>query len=128
MPVVRVLVDECIGARIRVKRVRTHEMRAGELVPEMAVNRVNEKQFAVLVPIMPPRVGSSRTDYLYNLAPRVITPHRAAQRNALLRGRTGQADLARTGRAAAAIKPPVRTETQAVREGMVHIRRTSEAA
>ena len=60
MPVVRVLIDERIRARVRVNGVRADEVRAGEIVPEMAVDGVDEKKFAVLVPIVSPRVGGSR--------------------------------------------------------------------
>ena len=119
MPVVRVLVDERIGARVRVNRVRADEVRAGEVVPEMAVDRVDEEQLAVLIPIVAPRIGGAGAQGLHDFALRVITPDRAAQRNALLGGRAGHADFTRARRAAAAVKPAVGAETQAVGEGVV---------
>src|SRR5262245_52519821 len=81
----------------------------------------------MLIPIVAPWVRRAGTERLDNLAPWVITPHRAAQRNALLRRRAGDAHLARTRRAATAIKPAVRAESQAVGESVVHVRRTSQA-
>ena len=59
-------------------------MRAGEVVPEMAVDRVDEKELAVLVPIVAPRIGGAGAEGLDNLAPRVKTPNRATQRDAFL--------------------------------------------
>src|SRR6266540_1453040 len=127
MPVVRVLVDERVGARVWVKRVGTDEVRACEVVPEMAVDRVDEKELPVLVPIVAPRIGGAGAEGLDNFSPRVITPNRAAQRDAFLRRRAWHAHLARARRPTAAIEPAVRAESQAIGEGMVHIRRTREA-
>src|SRR5437867_12790213 len=107
--------------------MRADEVRAGEVVPEMAVHGVDEKQFAVLVPIVAPGISGARTERLHYLPLRVITPDRAAQWNALLGGRARHTHLARTRRATAAIKPAVRAESQAVGEGVVHIRRTRKA-
>ena len=126
VPVVRVLVDERVGARVRIDRVRTDEVRAGEVVPEMAVDRVNEEQFAVLVPIVPPGVGGAAAQCLHHLAPRVVTPDRAAHRNASFRGRARHADFTRTRGAAAAVEPAVGAETQAVGEVVVILRRNGE--
>src|SRR5207248_5207361 len=87
VPMVRVLFDQRVGAGIGINRVRTNEVRAGEVVPEMAIDRVDEKEFAMLVPIVPPRIGGAGADCFHNFAPWMITPNRAAQGNALLRRR-----------------------------------------
>src|SRR5438046_6571601 len=81
----------------------------------------------MLVPIVAPGIGGARAEHLHDFAPRMIPPNRAAQRDALLRRRSRHANLARTRRAATAIKPAVRTETQAVGKRVVHIRRASQA-
>src|SRR5206468_1726030 len=107
VPVVGVLVNQRVSAGIRVDRVGTDKMRSRKLMPKMAVYRVNEKQFAVLVPIVAPGIGRAGTDCLHNFALRVITPDRATQRDALLRRRARQAHFARARRTTAAIKPPV---------------------
>ena len=96
VPVVRVLVDERVGARVRIDRVRTDEVRAGEVVPEMAVDRVDEEQLAVLVPIVSPWVGGTAAQDLEDLSLRVITPHRAAHGNAFLGRRARNANLTRS--------------------------------
>src|SRR5436190_22393880 len=123
MPMVRMLVDEPVDTRVWVKGVRTDEMRARELMPKMAVDGVNEKQFPVLVPVVPPWIGSARAECFHNFPLGVITPHRAAQRNALPRRRAWDAHLARTRGAATTIKPRTRTEAQTVGKGVVHVRR-----
>src|SRR5437870_13810482 len=109
---VRVLGDESVGARIRVKGVGADEMRAGEVMPKMAIDRVNEEQFALLVPIVAPRIGSARAECLHHFAPRMVTPNRTAQRDALLGRSARHAHFARARRAATPIKPAVRTESQ----------------
>ena len=60
VPVVGVLVDACIDARVGIDRVRADEVRAGDAVPEVAVDRVDEKQLAVLVPIVAPGIRVAR--------------------------------------------------------------------
>src|SRR5207253_6399539 len=97
--------------------MRANEVRAGEVVPEMAVHGVDEKEFAVLVPIVAPRIGGAGAERLHHFAPRVITPDRAAQRDALVRRRARRAHLTGAGRAATAIQPAVRAESQAVGKG-----------
>src|SRR2546421_282008 len=121
VPVVRVLVDERIGARVRVNRVRADEVRAGEVVPEMAVHGVDEKKFAVLVPVVAPRIRGAAAQYFYGPALRMVAPDRAAQRNALFGRRPRHTELARARRATAPIKPAIGAESQAVGKGVVHI-------
>src|SRR5204863_5422373 len=105
VPVVRVLIDERIGARIRVNRVRADEVRAGEVVPEMAVHGVDEKKFAVLVPVVAPRIRGAAAQYFDRFTLRVKTPDCAAQRDALLRRRPRHTELARARRSTAPVEP-----------------------
>src|SRR5262249_5701297 len=79
MPMVSMLIDEGIRARIRIECVRTDEMCAGEVVPEMAIDGVDKEQFAVLIPIVAPRIGGAGADRLDDLSHRMIPPNRAAQ-------------------------------------------------
>ena len=96
VPVVGVLVNQRVSAGIRVDRVRANEVRAGKFMPEMAVDSIDEKKFAVLVPIVAPGIRGAGADCFHNLALRVITPNRAAQRDALLRRRPWHTHLAVT--------------------------------
>src|SRR4051812_33990229 len=57
VPMIGVLIDQRVNAWIRIEGVRSHEMCAGEFVPKMSVDRVDEKEFAVFVPIVAPWVG-----------------------------------------------------------------------
>ena len=81
---VRVLIDQLINARVRVDGMRADEVRAGDAVPEMTVDRVDEKELAVLVPVVSPWIGRAGAERLHNLAPRMITPKGTAERDALL--------------------------------------------
>ena len=127
VPMVRMLVDESVGARVRINRVRPDEVGAGEVVPEVAVDGIDEEQFAVLVPIVSPRVGGAAAHSLHHLALRVIAPDRSAHRDASFRRRARHADFTWTRRAAATVEPAVRTKTQPIGKGVVHVRRTGEA-
>src|SRR5438552_8406992 len=104
------LIDQRVGSRIRIDRVRTHVMRPGDIMPKMAIHRVDEKQFTVLVPVMSPRIGCAAGEHLDDFAFRVVTPHRTTQRNPLLRWRARNANFSRTRRPATTIKPAVRPE------------------
>src|SRR5262249_18503917 len=112
MPMVSVEVDHFVRARIGLDRVRALVMCAGDHVPQAAVPRVDEKDLAMLIPIVPPRVGRSRAKRLERLALRVIAPNAAAERSALLFGRAGQADIAGARRAAATVQPTVGAPVQ----------------
>ena len=57
----------------------------------------------------------------------MVAPDRSAQRNALLRKRARHTGFTRARGAAASVEPAVRTESQAVGKGVVHIGRASEA-
>src|SRR5690348_5564185 len=124
---VRVLIDERVGARVRIKGMGANEVRAGEIVPEVAINGVDKKELAMLIPIVAPRIGGAGTNGLDNFSHWMITPNRPAQRNALLRWGAGLSHFTCTGGAAAAVKPAVGAESQAVRKGMVHVRGAGEA-
>src|SRR5262245_8443423 len=76
---------------------------------------------------MSPRVRRAGTECLHDLSLRMITPNRPAQRDALLRGSARHPHLTRAGSAAAAIKPAVWSEPQAVGKGVMHVRRASQA-
>src|SRR5205814_4227609 len=93
----------------------------------MSIHGIDEKEFAVLVPIVPPRIGGAGADCFHDFAPWMITPNRAAQGNALFRRRPRHAHLAGTRCAAASIKPAVRAKTQAVGESVMIVQRASEA-
>ncbi len=107
MPVVGVLVDLGVGPRVGIDRVRADEVRAGDHVPEVAVDRVDEEQLAERVPVVAPGVGRAVGEDLEALAARVIAPEAAADGHAERFGRAGRADLARRRRPAAAIEPAV---------------------
>src|SRR5437899_2687998 len=123
---VRMLIDERVGARVRVNRVRANEVRSGDTVPQVAVDGVDEKQFAVLIPIVAPRIGAPAAQSLHGFALRMVAPDRAAHGNALLRWRARNSDFGGTRRAAATVKPAVGTETQTAGEGMMVLRRHGE--
>src|SRR5437868_10794024 len=114
MPMVGVLIDERVGARIRIDGVRTNEMRAGDAVPELAIDGVDEKKFPIFIPIMSPRIGAAAAEDLDGLSPGMKPPDRAAHRDALGSQRARNANFARTRCTAASVKPAVRSEAQPV--------------
>ena len=59
MKVVCVSIDSLKNERVRISSETLGEVRAVNPVPKVIVYGVNEKQFAVLIPVMPPRIGRS---------------------------------------------------------------------
>src|SRR5262249_39381995 len=127
MPMVGVLIDEGIGSRVRIEGMWPFEMRAREVMPEVAVDGVNEKEFPMLIPIMGPRIGCAGTEHFHHFALGMITPDRPAQRNAFRGWSAGSTKLAGAGSAAPSIQPAVRPETQSVSERVMHVRRARKA-
>src|SRR5262249_45046846 len=78
MPMVGMLIDQIIDARIRVDGMWPNVMRSGKIVPKLPIHRVDEEEFAILVPIMPPRIGAAVAKRLEHFPLRMITPDRPA--------------------------------------------------
>src|SRR3954471_9630802 len=78
MPVVRVLVYKAVNAGIGIDCVGPNEMRARDSVPELAIDGVDEEQFAVLIPIMAPGVGAAAAEHFHDFALGMIAPDRSA--------------------------------------------------
>jgi len=81
------LVDQFVDVRIRVHGMRAGKVRAGDELPEMAVDRIREKPVAMLVPVEPPRIHRAMADDLEDLALRMIAPDAAIERHAVVRRR-----------------------------------------
>ena len=64
VPVVGVHVDEFIGVRIGVERSVPRIMRPGDDLPEVAVDRVDEKAVAEGVPVVAPGVRGAVGEHL----------------------------------------------------------------
>ncbi len=120
VPVVGVHVDQLVGVGAGGTGRAADETRAGERVPEVAVDGVDEERFAVGVPVVAPGIGRAVGDGLESFALRMKAPEAAAQGNALLGGCAGHANLAGTRAAAASIEPAVRPPFQAVGEVVIH--------
>jgi hypothetical protein len=123
VPVIGVEVDQPVGVGLGSIVCGRDVVGAGDAVPEMAVDGVDEEEFAVLVPIVAPRVGGARAEDLDDFALRMVAPECAAQRNAVGGGRAGRAEFAGSRGAAAAVEPTVGTEAEAVGEVVVVFRR-----
>jgi hypothetical protein len=121
MEMIRVLVDERIGARHYIFAVHALEVRTGNCMPEMADDGVDEKQFAIFIPIHPPRICRPVADSLDDAARGMITPDAAAQFHAFGVGRAGSSNVRMAGDADAAIKPAVRSPAQAVGERVMAV-------
>ena len=105
-----VLVDRLVDVRVRLDRVRAHEVGAGDQVPEVAVDRVDEEPLAERVPVVAPGIGRAVGEHLEPLPQGMIAPEAAADGDALaLRacpaGRPAPATRPRTGRTASRRAP-----------------------
>ena len=96
--------------------------RAGQGVPEVADDGVDEKELAVFVPVVSPRIGGAVADDLKCFARGMITPNTAAERCALGFGRTGPADFgAGAEDAVPTVEPAVGPPAQAVDDVVAHL-------
>ena len=119
MPVVGVLVDQGVGPRVGLDRVRADEVGAGDQVPEVAVDRIDEERLAQRGPVVAPGIGRPVGQHLEPLADRVIAPEPAAHGHAERCGRARDADLAGRGGPATAVEPAIGPPSQAVGERVV---------
>src|SRR3954470_21053855 len=94
-------------------------MRAGNHMPEMAAHRVDEKKFAVFVPIITPRIYCAAGQHFENLFGGMIAPDSASNRNAMVRQGPGRADLAGRRGAAPSVQPSIRSPAEPVGDGMM---------
>ncbi len=116
VPVVGVLVDQGVGPRVGLDRVRADEVGAGDQVPEVPVDRVDEERLAQRVPVVAPGIGRPVGQDLEMLADRMIAPEAAADGHAERVGRPRNADLAGRGGPATAVEPAIGPPAQAVGE------------
>ena len=93
MKMVGGLLDELVKIFVEMIAVHALVTRAGQGVPEMADDGVDEKELAVLVPIVAPRIGGAVADNLKCFSRGMITPNAAAERCALGLGCAGPANL-----------------------------------
>ena len=119
VPVVGVQIDETVRVGVGIERMGAHVVLAGRVVPEVAVDGVDEKQFAVRVPVVAPRVGGAGAEDLDDFALRMITPDRAAHGDAGSGGRTRCPELAGGRSSATSIEPTVRPEAETIGEAVV---------
>ena len=118
--VVGMLLDEAVGVRREILAVHALVMRAGDEVPQVPDDRVDEKALAELIPVHAPRIrGPARHD-LENLAHGMIAPDRAVHRRALRVGRAGCADVRGGLDAVASVEPAVRAPAETVHDVVPH--------
>ena len=111
-----VLFEKTVG--VRVERLAEHApiVRAGDQVPEMADDGVDDKGLAVLVPIHAPRVGRAVGDDFKNFSHGMIAPDAAVHFRALGFGRAGFANRGSARDSVSAVEPAIRSPFQAVGE------------
>ena len=127
VPVVGVHVEQLVGVRIGIDRVRPDVVRAGNDLPQMAVDGVREEAVAPGVPVVTPGIGRAVAQGLEPAGPRREPPDAARHRHAIGRRRAGPPHRGRAGGAAAAVEPAVGAEPQPVGEVVVVLRRRVEA-
>ena len=119
---ISVLVDERINVGIRIHSAGSHVMSAGDTVPEVAVDCVDEKQLAVFVPVMSPGIGGAGIERFKNFALWMVAPHTAAQRDAFGLWGARCADVAGSSPSAAPIEPAVGSPAQTIGKIVVALR------
>ena len=127
VPVVGVHVEPLIDAGVWVGAEVLQEVRARNVVPEVAVDGVDEEQFAVLVPVVPPWVGGAVAEDFDDFAPRMVAKNSTLHRLAICLGGPWFSDIAGARVAAAPIEPTVWSPAQAVGEVVVIVFGDGEA-
>ena len=105
------LVDEGVGGAAE----GAVEVTAGNHVPEVAVDGVDEEEFAVLVPVVTPGVGGAVAEDFEGFACGVEAPNAATEGDAFRFGRAREADIPRAGATATAVEPAIGSPAEAVR-------------
>ena len=77
MKMISGLLDQFVEVLVVVFAIHALVARTGYHVPEVANNGIYEKELAVIIPVMPPRVRCSVADHFKDLACGVITPNAA---------------------------------------------------
>jgi len=114
VPVVGMHVEVLVGVGIGVDGVGADVAGSGDAVPEVAVDGVDEEEFAVFVPIMAPGIGGAAVEGFEDLALGVVAPDGAAEGDAVVVGGAGETDFAGGGGPAAAVEPAVGAPAEAV--------------
>ena len=127
MPVVGVLVDLRVGPRVGIDRMRPDEVGAGDHVPEMAVDRVDEEQLAERVPVVAPGIGRAVGEDFESFAIGMVPPDSAAERHAQGFGRARGADLPGRRCPAAPIQPAVGPPSEAIGKRVIVLGGNREA-
>ena len=87
------LLDEFIEVLVKMFAVHALKACAGNDVPEMADDSVDEKQLAVFIPVMSPGIRGAVADDFEFFARGMITPDAAVDGCALGFGRAGHTNL-----------------------------------
>ena len=114
MKVVRVSIDSLKNERVRISSETLGEVRTVNPVPKVIVYGVNEKQFAVLIPVMPPRIGRSVSERFEDFSRRVVAPDSAFDRDAISIRSARNPHPPRTRMAATTVEPAVRPPAKAI--------------
>ena len=116
------LLDQLVKVLVEMIAVHALIARAGHGMPEVANDGVDEKELAVFVPVVPPRIGGAVADDLERFAGGMIAPNPALDVGALGFGRAGAADLgAGAEDAVPAVQPAIGTPAQAVDDVVAHL-------
>ncbi len=123
---VGVLIDEVVDAGIGILTVHAFEVCALNPVPEMADDGIDEKHFAVLVPIRAPGIRGAMAVGLVDFAHGMVAPDAAGGGLTFLARRAGNVRPTRAGDADATVEPAIGAPLQAVGECVAAPRRGAE--
>ena len=116
------LLDQLVKVLVEMIAVHALIARAGYGMPEVADDGVDEKELAVFVPVVSPRIGGAMADDFEVFAGGMIAPNAALDVSALGFGRAGAADLgAGAEDAVPSVQPAIGAPAQAVDDVVAHL-------
>lgn len=125
--VVRVVVNLFVDVRVGIEEEGAREVSAGNHVPEVTVDGVDEEEIVQVVPVVAPRVGRAVTKHFESAGAGVETPDASVEGNARCVWGAGSANAAGARAAASPVEPAVRPEADSVCKVVVAVAGDGEA-
>src|SRR5438105_9488649 len=103
------LIDELIEMRARMFAIHPPIISSGNDVPQVTDDGIDKEKLPMIVPVCPPRIGSSFSDNFESMRHWVETPYTCIQRRSLFGRGAGRAHVAHTLNPVTPVKPSIRT-------------------
>ena len=119
MPMIRMHLNSLIDQRINRPPKRSIKVSTGNHMPKVTIHGIDEKPFAMLVPVVPPGICRAMHNNLKKIPLGMVAPDPSPQRNPILIHRPRHTYIARTRSPTPSIKPPVRPPPQSICKVMI---------